>query len=407
MAEYQEENRTHSEQEKKRGVSAKLVFVIVAVALVGGFFVGSNQNQLVGAIGSAFGLKIATTDLDLSSVQSTYQALYKNYDGDLDKAKLIEGASRGLVEAVGDDYTVYMNQEEATEFENDLSGNIGGGIGAEIGLRNDQITVIRTLSGNPAEKAGLNAGDAIVSINDESTVGWSVDEAVQKIRGEVDTTVKLGILRNNELKEFTITRATITSPSVESEIKDSVGVLTIGRFDEQTGSLARKAAQNFVDQNVKAVVLDLRGNGGGYLSAAQDVAGLWLDNKTVVIEKSGGKVVDELKSGNNALLAGMPTVILVNASSASASEIVAGALQDQGAAKLVGEKTYGKGSVQKLVSLPESAKLKVTVASWYTPNGKNITKEGISPDVEAEITQEDINASRDPQYDAAIKLLGL
>lgn len=393
-------------QQIKTANRGSLVFLLIVVAIVGGFMAGVYRNQILSYIGEAFGIKLAAVDLDLSSVQTTYQALYRNYDGELDEAKLIEGANRGLVEAVGDDYTTYMNAEEAADFENDLSGNIGGGIGAEIGNIDDRVTIIRVLSGNPAQEVGLAAGDVIVSVNDQSTADWSVDEAVQEIRGDVGTTVKLTILRDNELKEFSITRENITSPSVESEIKDDIGILTISRFDNDTSKLAREAADNFVDQGVKAVVLDLRGDGGGYLAAAQSIAGLWLENKIVVIRQVGGKVVEELKSGNDAPLAGLPTAVLVNSGSASASEILAGALQDYGVAKLVGETTYGKGSVQQLFSLTGGAQLKVTVARWYTPNGKNITEEGIAPDVEADITQDDINAGRDPQYDAALKAIG-
>jgi carboxyl-terminal processing protease len=186
-----------------------------------------------------------------------------------------------------------------------------------------------------------------------------------------------------------------------------VGILTISRFDSETSSLARAASRDFKNQGVKAVILDLRGNGGGYVDAAQDLAGLWLDGKVVVTERSGGKVVDELKSTSNPILASIPTVVLVNGGSASASEIVAGALQDYKVAKLVGEKTFGKGSVQKLIDLPEGAQLKVTVARWYTPSGKNITKEGIAPDVAVTLSAEDVNADLDPQFDAAMKALGL
>jgi len=190
-------------------------------------------------------------------------------------------------------------------------------------------------------------------------------------------------------------------------VTNGVGTLTISRFDSETGTLARAAARDFKSQGVKAIILDLRGNGGGYLTAAQDVAGLWLDNQVVVSERTNGKVVDELKSGSDAILSGIHTVVLVNAGSASASEIVAGALQDHGVAKLVGEKTFGKGSVQKLIALPEGAQLKVTVARWYTPNGKNITKEGITPDITATLAQKDVDAGVDPQLDAAKKELGL
>jgi carboxyl-terminal processing protease len=299
-----------------------------------------------------------------------------------------------------------MDAKEAESFNDDLSGKIGGGIGAEIGLRNDIPTIIRTLPGNAAEKAGLLAGDIIIGVNDESTSGWTATKAAEKIRGEVDTTVKVKVVRGGDEKEFTITRAIVNNPSIQTSVENGIGTLTISRFDGETSALALKAAQAFKQQNVRGVILDLRGNGGGYLTAAQDVAGLWLNNKVVVSERTNGKVVDELKSGNNALLAGIPTVILVNGSSASASEIVAGALQDHKAATLIGEKTFGKGTVQKVIDLGAGTILKVTIARWYTPNGKNITKEGITPDQVIELKAEDENAGRDPQMDAAKQKLG-
>jgi carboxyl-terminal processing protease len=391
----------------KRNLSLGLTFVIIAAVLALGFLAGSRKNELMSVLGSIFNVKLATAELDLSSVQTAYQTLYNNYDGTLNTDKLVEGANRGLVEAVGDQYTIYMNQKEANEFNDYLLGNIGGGIGAEIGLRNSQIVIVRTLKDNPAEAAGLYAGDIITAINDQLTTDWSAEKAVQEIRGEVGTTVKLRILRNGEIKEFSVTRDTINNPSVESRIENNIGILTISRFDNETANLAKEAAQNFKEQNIEAVILDLRGDGGGYLSTAKDVASLWLKNKIVVVEKTGNKVVDELKSSNDAILADVPTVVLVNAGSASASEIVAGALKDHGVAKIIGDKTYGKGSVQKLIPLPKSAQLKVTVARWYTPSGKNITEEGILPDIEVNIDQDDINAGRDPQYQAALKALGL
>ncbi|MBC7868908.1 S41 family peptidase [Candidatus Saccharibacteria bacterium] len=394
-------------QKAKKPLSANLLFLIIAATAVVGFLVGTRSEQILSVVGPTFGLKTYAGDIDLSSIQATYKALKANYDGKLDDKALVEGANKGLVGAAGDAYTLYMDSKETSAFENDLSGNIGGGIGAEIGLRQEKITIIRTLKSNPAEKAGLNAGDTVLSINDQATTGWTVEKAVSQIRGEVGTTVKLSVLRGTEVKEFTITRATISNPSVDSSVTDGVGTLTISRFDNETATLARAAARNFKSQNVKAVILDLRGNGGGYLAAAQDVAGIWLDNKVVVTERTDGKVIEELKSDSDAILAGIPMAVLVNAGSASASEIVAGALQDHGVAKLVGEKTFGKGSVQKLITLPEGAQLKVTIARWYTPSGKNITKEGIKPNITAALTQEDINAGIDPQLNAAKKELGL
>lgn len=397
----------HSHKSLKKSLSPAIMFIGVALVAAVGYIAGTYNNQIMAALGPIFGYHAHAGEIDLSSVQDTYRALAANFDGKLDTMALIQGANHGLVAAAGDQYTVYMSPEEATAFDDGLAGNIGGGIGAEIGLRNDQVTIIRTLSGNPAEKVGLSAGDIILKINDESTSGWTVEKAVGLIRGEEGTTVKLTIERGSDIHDYTITRAIITNPSVTSSVSGKVGTLTISRFDNETGTLARAAAQSFVKQGIKDVILDLRGNGGGYLVAAKDVASLWLNNQIVVTEQTGGKVVDTVKSGNNAVLAGMPTVVLVNASTASASEILAGALQDHGVAKLVGEKTYGKGSVQKPLELPGGAMLKVTVARWYTPNGISVTKNGITPNYVVSLTQEDVNAGRDPQVDQAMKILGL
>jgi carboxyl-terminal processing protease len=244
-------------------------------------------------------------------------------------------------------------------------------------------------------------------VNDESTSGWTVEKAVSVIRGEAGTTVKLNIQRGNEVKDYTITRAIINNPSVDGSVTDGVGTMTITRFDTETGDLARVAAQDFVNQGVKAVILDLRGNNGGYVSAAVDVAGLWLDNQIIVTERVGNAVRDTLKSGSNAILSGIPTVVLVDGGTASASEIVAGALQDHNVAKLVGDTTFGKGSVQLPISLDGGAELKVTIARWYTPNGKNINQQGIVPDSTVLLTQNDVDQGIDPQLDEAKKVLGL
>lgn len=393
-------------EQRPSGISKNIYILTIAVVAVISFVAGTRGSEILGVVGPVLGFKVETGTLDLSSVQKTYQELKLNYDGSIDEAKLIDGASRGLVEAAGDPYTTYMDAKEAASFNDDLSGKIGGGIGAEIGLRNEVPTIIRILPGNPAEKAGLLAGDIIIGVNDESTSEWTATKTAEKIRGEVDTTVKVKVVRSNEEKDFTITRATVNNPSIQTSVTNGIGTLTISRFDSETAALSQKAAQTFKQQNVRGVILDLRGNGGGYLTAAQDVAGLWLNDKVVVSERTNGVVVDELKSGNNALLAGIPTVVLVNGSSASASEIVAGALQDHKAATLIGEKTYGKGTVQKVIDLGAGTLLKVTIARWYTPNGKNITKEGVTPNQVIELKPEDANANRDPQLDAAKQKLG-
>jgi carboxyl-terminal processing protease len=406
MDEHSSKQRYVRRKSHTRPMPAAVVAIGLVVVLGLGYIAGTFNTQIMAAIAPVLGIKSSSATLNLSSLQTTYRQLKANYDGSIDDAQLIEGANRGLVDALGDEYTVFLNATESTNFNNDLSGTIGGGIGVELNTRTGQTTVVRVLADNPAEKVGLAVGDVITKINDVAIAPTeTLTQTVMKIHGEVGTTVKLTIARGEEIKDFTITRANVTNPSVYSSVSDGVGVMTVTRFDDQTGRLAREVARSFKDRNVQSVILDLRGNGGGFLTAAQDVAGIWLDNKVVVTEKTNDTVVDQLKSSSNPILAGTPTLVLVNGSSASASEIVAGALQDYGAAKLVGEKTFGKGSVQKLISLPGGAELKVTIARWFTPNGKNISKQGISVDKEVTISPEDITASRDPQLEAAKALL--
>lgn len=374
------------------------IFILAFVFVAGiGYIAGAFNGQLTTGVNSLLG----KSDLDLSSVQSTYRAVKDNFDGDIDDAKLIEGANRGLVEALGDQYTVYMNQKESADFDDSLSGNIGGGIGVEVGLRGALPTVVRVLRDNPAEKAGMAVNDVVTAVNGESTEGKSVNDIVEKIRGDAGTSVKITVSRDGETKDFAITREKVNNPSVYGSVVNGVGIMTISRFDSETGALARKLAGDFKAAGVKGVVLDLRGNGGGYVTAAQDVAGIWLDKQLVVTEKVGAKVTDEIKSGGSPILNGVPTVVLINSSSASASEIVAGALHDHKAATLLGEKSFGKGSVQKLIDLSDGTMLKVTVARWYTPSGVNISEKGITPETVVTRTTDDFNAGRDPQLDAA------
>ena len=395
-----EEPRVADVPKKDDKVSKSTLLLSVALVAVVAFIAGTRSDQLYAAIAPVFGIKASADTLDTAVLQQAFRELKANYDGSLDAGKLTDGAARGMVAAAGDRYTVFMDKEEAEQFNKDLRGEISG-IGCEIGVRGDRATVLRVLADSPAQAAGVKVGDIFVSVNGEAVEGLDAATVASKVRGEKGTTVKLVMQRGEEQKEFTITRAEVTDASVRWSIDNGIGTMTMSRFDDDTGRLATQAATEFKAQGVKGVVLDLRGNGGGYLSAAVDVAGIWLDNKVVVTEKANGKVTGTEKTGSNALLGGMKTVVLVNGASASASEIVAGALQDHKAATIVGEKTFGKGTVQKVVNLLDGRLLKVTIARWYTPNGKNITKEGISPDTKVELTSEDANAGRDPQLDMA------
>ena len=350
--------------------------------------------------------KTSPQNLDYSSVEQLYDTLRSKYDGKLDSNKLIDGMKKGLVEASGDPYTVYMNAQESNEFKDSLEGKFSG-IGAELGKRGDQLVVVSPLDGFPAQKAGVKAGDAILEVNGEASSKWSVEQAVSKIRGEKGTDVTLKLGRDGKTVDVTVTRDDITVPSVKHEItSDNIGYLQISRFAEDTSGLAEQAAQEFKDKGVKAVVLDVRANGGGYLQSAVDVSSLWLnEGQTVVQEREGGKVKDTLRASGQNPLKGIPTVVLIDGGSASASEIVAGALKDNGAAKLVGVKSFGKGSVQELQNLKDGGELKVTIARWFTPGGKNIDKEGISPNTEVKLEEADVNAGKDPQKDKAFSLL--
>lgn len=390
-----------TQKEKRWSFTPSALVLIVGIAVVLGYAAGMRNDRIVAAVAPVLGFKVETGSLDLSSVQNTFRQLKANFDGNLDDKKLIEGASKGLVAASGDIHTEYFTKDEAKQFNDDLSGTIGGGIGAEIGTRNNQPTILNVLKDTPASKAGIKMDDIIGKVNDESMEGKSSTDVVDKIRGDVGTTVKVTVLRGSDVLDFTMTREEITSPSVTSEVEGDVGILTISRFNDQTGEQARAAAQDLKQRNVKGIVLDLRDNGGGTLEAAPEVAGLWLNDKVVVTERIGSKTVGEQRSGKDAILNGIPTAVLVNANTASASEIVTAALKDNGAASVIGEKTYGKGTVQQTMDINDGAMLKVTIQRWYTPKGNNVDGKGITPDKKVGITKDDLNANRDPQLDAA------
>lgn len=391
-------------EEKK--VSLGSATVVAAVLAVVGVVVGLNFKGWFGAYAPYLGLSdFSSSSVDWSALDEVYNKLSSSYNGEISVSEAIEGAKKGLVESLGDVYTVYMDAEETSDFYDDLHGNVGSGIGVEMGLRDGYVRVLRTLPDNPARAAGILAGDIIYKVNGEEVYTLSTDEIAKKVRGETGSEVTVTVVRDGKELDFTMKRESINNVSAYVEYNGKTAIVTVTRFDNNTGTMVQNFAKEFAGRGVNKVILDLRGNGGGYVSAAQDLLSLWLDGEKVLIQKSKhfGNSNSSSSSGK-AILKDMKTIVLVNGSSASASEIVAGALQDYGKATIVGEKTYGKGVVQNLYDLSGGTVLKVTTAEWYTPLDRSINGEGITPDVEVERSYEDINAMRDPQLDKALSL---
>jgi len=342
--------------------------------------------------------------LDYSTVNDVYKSLIDNYDGKLTESHLEDGLKHGLATATKDPYTQFFTAKEAQDFNGELNNSFSG-IGAQLGADSDgNLEVIAPIDGLPAQKAGLQAKDLIATINGESAADMTIDEAVNKIRGPAGTQVKLQVVRNHsQALSFTITRQDINLPSVKTKIlPGNIGYMQITTFSNDTNDLTLKAAQDFKTKQVKGLVLDLRNDPGGLLDAAVHVSSLWLNQGQLILqEKRGSQVVDSNNALGNNILHGIPTVVLINSGSASASEITAGALHDQHSAYLIGEKSYGKGVVQQLINFRDGSQLKVTVASWYRPDGENINHKGITPDQTVKLSDADRQASKDPQLDAA------
>lgn len=392
---------------KKHWALLKILATLAVTILVfgGGVAVGRGDVQLSGLHLSK--TKPAATSLDYSSIDQLYSLLKTDFDGQLDSSKLLDGLKGGLVDAANDPYTAYFNPADAKTFNEELTGSFTG-IGAELGTNSgNNIVIVSPLSGYPAEKAGLKPKDIIAAIDGQPTTGLSIDKAVHKIRGTAGTSVKLTIMRGIDKPfDISITREQITIPSVKSSVDGAIGYLKISQFTNDTTKLAQSAAADFKAKGIKAVILDLRSDPGGYLNTAVDVSSLWLDQgKTVVSERRGGQTLSTSYALGGAVFKGLPTVVLINGGSASASEITAGALRDNGAATIVGEKSFGKGSVQQVENLPNGGELKVTIARWFTPAGKNIDKQGITPDITITMSDADVTAGKDPQKDRATEIL--
>jgi len=349
-------------------------------------------------------------EVDMELLWTVWRLIDRHYvDPDsLQVDKLRFGAVQGLVRGVGDPYSAFMTPKESNDFQEVLRGELEG-IGAELTMRDGRIVVVAPLKGSPASAAGLIPQDVITNVDGKDMSGVSLQEAVHLIRGPKGTDVTLTVFRPkiSDKLDITITRDEIKVPSVEYEVIEtgtgSVGYIEINQFGENTVSEARASAKALADEEIAGVVLDLRFNGGGYLDGAIDIASIFLtDGKIVSVHRRGEEVESHYAFGDP-IIPDLPMAILINEGSASASEIVAGSLQDHGRATIIGKKSFGKGTVQEVVDLPEGSSLRVTVAKWHTPSGKDLSEEGVVPDLEVEMEMEEFVEGRDAQKKRAIE----
>lgn len=385
----------------KRNILLGILGLVLIIGGLGiGYFIGINQ---------VFCEICPPQDLNFSLFWEAYKTLKDNF---VDPAKIQDkdilfGAISGMVDSLGDPYTVFLDPEDTQKFLEDISGRFEG-VGMEIGIKNEVLQVIAPLEGTPAQKAGMRPGDRILKINDVFTTDLTVEEAVSLIRGPKKTKVTLTIFREgwDVPKEIELERAVIEIPSMKWELKEEgIAYIKIYHFSQKASFDFSRVAINVLASGADKIILDLRNNPGGYLEVASDIASFFLKRgEIVVIESSSGGKLEHFATGNPIFL-DYPTVVLINEGSASGAEILAGALRDNRGILLIGKDSFGKGSVQRLETLREGSSLKITVAEWLTPKGQTISDVGLKPDIIVEMTDEDYEADRDPQLEKAFEII--
>lgn len=395
-------------EEEKRGFPKIILVILFLVVAIGSFFGGSIYGSLNSPVILPGGGGSSTNDGSFDKLFEVKDVLHQQYYQDIDDEALLEGAIKGMVDAVGDPYTVFFNQEEYQEFQDDGQGNYVG-IGVMVGIKEDKIVVITPFEGSPAYEAGIRAGDFILKVEGVEYKGSEMDKAVSVIKGEEGKPVTLTISQNGIEKEVTIVRASITLVNVQSEmVAGNIGHVTMLQFTNNTAKQVREAMEELKAQGAEGYILDLRGNPGGYLDEAVDTASLFVEKgKTVLytLDKAQQKREYLSKGGD---FIGAPLVVLLDEGSASASEVVAGALKDYKAATIVGQKSFGKGIVQMVFNVGNKEGVKVTVSSYYSPNGINIHGEGILPDVEVQLpegVEAPLTIDNDTQLQKAVEIL--
>ena len=382
---------------------------IIAAVFVGGVYLGYNQRPEVNRITELFNKEAPSqqSQFDFAPFWKTWNLIDSYYvsKSDIDKQKFVWGAIQGLVASLDDPYSVFLSPQEAEMFQSSVRGDFEG-VGMEIGIKDKILTVISALKNTPAERAGIKSGDKILKIGGTVASDMTVDEAVSLIRGPKGTKILLAILREAVSKplEIEVMRDKIEIPVLNAEQKESgVFVISLYNFSSRSADEFRQALRQMVGSNSNKLVLDLRGNPGGYLESAVDMASWFLPTGEVVAREHFGDGKEDLyRSKGYNVFSNLKMVILMNGGTASAAEILAGALQEHGVAKLIGEKSFGKGSVQQLFDVTDKSSLKLTIAKWLTPNGKSISKEGLAPDVEVKLTETD---KTDVQMEKAVEIL--
>lgn len=396
-----------------RSYHITILIIVSAVGLFGsGIAVGEYIQKKEGVMSLA--TQGSPTAVDLAPFWAAFDVLNEKFVATTASSSIptnddkVWGAIEGLASSYGDPYTTFFPPKESEQFEEEVRGDFSG-IGVEIGIKENVLTVIAPLKGTPGERAGLKAGDFILKVDDKFTAGMTVEEAISLIRGPKGTPVLLTVKQNGTTTEVTVIRDTIIIPTVDTKLRDDgVFVISLYNFSANSPTLFRGALREFILSGTDKLVLDLRNNPGGYLEAAIDMASWFLPaGKVVVTEDSNGKAPTKTHKsiGYDVFNKNLKMAILINEGSASASEILAGALRDHGIAKLVGEKSFGKGSVQELIEITPETSLKVTVARWLTPKGKSISESGIVPDVEVKLSKEDAEKKNDAQLEKAAGLL--
>lgn len=394
------------------------VFLIILLAIFFGvgFWFGQNNRPSIEKVEGVFNKEtIKPGSVDFSLFWDAWAKVQEKYvnRSSLDYQKMVYGAISGMVESLGDPYTIFMPPPETKKFSEDIKGSFGG-IGAEIGIRKGVLTIVSPLENSPSKKAGLQAGDQIIKIDGKSTENLSLDEGVSMIRGEKGTQVTLSIFRESfsEPKDYKVTRDTIEVPTINYDIKSigengkKIAYVQIFQFSEKTAEDFKKIVSKILESPAEGIIVDLRNNPGGYLEVAVDIASWFLDRgELVVSEDFGNGNKNEHRSYGYIKLKKYQVAVLINQGSASASEILAGALRDDRNFKLIGEKSFGKGSVQQLENLKGGSSLKITVAKWLTPSGHSIMEDGLEPNEKIGLTEDDFNNNRDPQLEKALEVL--